>query len=38
MKARLITIGKSEIRKMIEEECQKKRDQIYESVIQNLST
>lgn len=33
MKARLITIGESEIRQRVEEEYQKKKDQIYESVI-----
>lgn len=30
MKARLITIGESEIRQRVEEEYQKKKDQIYE--------
>ena len=36
MKARLITIGESEIRQRVEEEYQKKKDQIYESVIQDV--
>lgn len=36
MRARLITIGENEIRKRVEEEYQKKKDQIYESVIQDV--
>lgn len=36
MKARLITIGESEIRQRVEEEYQKKKDQIYELVIQDV--
>lgn len=36
MKARLVTLGETEIRRKVEEEYQKKKDEVYEVVINDV--
>ena len=36
MKARLVTLGETEIRRKVEEEYQKKKDEVYEAVINDV--